>query len=207
MFQLLTCSLQDFLPSLRRHLCTRLTGQPEESLSEDCTDYLDIKDDRLLAHKVVCFNYPTYNMRCAQDSVNPRTHPDIMLLAQDTNTDNHPYWYARVTGVYHTIARYTHPGTSDHFWRCIDVLWVRWFARDTSYATGFHHCRLPRLSFVTSDYPDFMAFGFLDPATVLRAAYIVPNFASGTTADLLPSNSIARKNGEDDDYNYYYVGM
>ncbi|KAI0758558.1 hypothetical protein BD413DRAFT_488638, partial [Trametes elegans] len=196
----------DFLPSLRRHLASRLTGQTEEIVSADCIDHLDIKDNRLYSHKVVQFNYPTYDMRRAQDTVNPRTHPDVMLLAQDDDGE-HPYWYARVVGVYHTIARYTGPGSSGCPWRQVDLLWVCWFARDTTYPSGIHQRRLPRVSFVTPDYDDFMAFSFVDPASVLRAAYIIPAFASGTTSETLPSHSVARKNGEDEDYNFYHVCM
>ncbi|KAI0263908.1 hypothetical protein BC834DRAFT_970987 [Gloeopeniophorella convolvens] len=40
-------------------------------------------------------NYTTYDMRRAQDTINPRTHADIMVLVhEDDAEDLHPYWYA-----------------------------------------------------------------------------------------------------------------
>ena len=54
-------------------------------------------------HRVLRVNYTTYDMRRDQDSLNPQSHPDIMLLShEDKNDDNwHPYWYARVIGIFH----------------------------------------------------------------------------------------------------------
>lgn len=170
-------------------------------------DSLDIKDDRIYSHKVIRFNYPTYDMRRAQDCVNPRTHADIALLAQDDITDDHPYWYARVIGIYHALVRYKGPQSKTREWRRVDFLWVRWYKRDGSYLSGFQHRRLPRLEFVGADDPDIDAFGFVDPTDVLRGAYILPCFVSGTTVDHLPSDSIARQDGEEEDYVYYYVCM
>ena len=44
-------------------------------------------------------NYTTYDMRRDQDSLNPRTQADVMLLAHEdlTARNSHPYWYARMT--------------------------------------------------------------------------------------------------------------
>jgi hypothetical protein len=49
-------------------------------------------------------------MRRAQDSVNPRTHPDIMVHAhedEEGDDDPHPYWYARVQGGAKKKEKYT----------------------------------------------------------------------------------------------------
>ncbi|EIW63728.1 uncharacterized protein TRAVEDRAFT_110907, partial [Trametes versicolor FP-101664 SS1] len=200
-------ALKDFLPSLRRHILARLTGKDENSIPDAWTNSLDIKDDRIYSHKVVCFNYPTYDMRRAQDSLNPRTHADIILLAEDNHTDDFPYWYARVVGVYHANVRFRGPGSTSRAWRQMDFLWVRWFARDPTYSAGFQHRQIPRLAFVADDDPDLNAFGFVDPADVLRGAHIMPSFDSGTTDDYLPSDSVARQNSEDEDYVYYFVSM
>lgn len=95
---------------MRWHILARLTGKDENSIPTAWTNSLDIKDDCIYSHKVVRFNYPTYNMRRAQDSLNPRTHADIILLAEDDHTDDFPYWFARVVGVYHANIRFTSPG-------------------------------------------------------------------------------------------------
>ncbi|KAL1937168.1 hypothetical protein VTO73DRAFT_14510 [Trametes versicolor] len=200
-------ALKDFLPSLRRHILARLTGKDENSIPAAWTNSLDIKDDRIYSHKVVRFNYPTYDMRRAQDSLNPRTHADIILLAEDDHTDDFPYWYARVVGVYHANVRFTGPGSTSRAWRRMDFLWVRWFAHDPTYSAGFQHRQIPRLAFVANDDPDLNAFGFVDPADVLRGAHIMPSFDSGTTDDYLPSDSVARQHSQDEDYVYYFVSM
>ncbi|KAI0326965.1 hypothetical protein GY45DRAFT_1257909 [Cubamyces sp. BRFM 1775] len=179
-------------------------GDPAVEVHE-WTDNLSIKDDRLYTHNVINFNYPTYDMRRAQDSVNPKTHADIMVLADD-HSDEHPYWYARVIGVYHAQVRYTGPRCKDREWHRLDILRVRWFLRDKTSLCGFQHRRLPRLSFVDLEHPTATAFGFIDPASVLRAAYIMPAFHFGTTSDLLPPDSIGRLVG-DEDYVYYYACM
>ncbi|KAE9392204.1 hypothetical protein BT96DRAFT_776302, partial [Gymnopus androsaceus JB14] len=49
-------------------------------------------------------------------------------------------------------------------------------------------------------------FGFIDPASVIHAAHLIPNTASGTTSDALPAQSIARRPDEDDeDWEWYNV--
>jgi hypothetical protein len=47
--------------------------------------------------------YTTYDMKREYDAINPRTHADIMVLSGETNP-RHPYWYARVLGIYHMDA-------------------------------------------------------------------------------------------------------
>ncbi|TFY55312.1 hypothetical protein EVJ58_g8328 [Rhodofomes roseus] len=133
-----------------------------------------------------------------------------MLVApyeDDNNPDanTHPYWYARVLGIFHVNIK--HRGLlskSKHVQR-MDVLWIRWLGRDLTAPGGFETYRLHRLGFVDSDSPN--AFGFLDPAQVLRACHLIPGFAYGKTTEYLP-RSIARQPDEDNkDYVYYYVGM
>ena len=172
--------------------------------------------DRLYKHHTVRINYTTYDLRRNQDSINPRTHPDIMLLAPDAHNEVHPYWYARVIGVFHVNARYD--GAS--FQRCsggrVDVLWVRWYEFDSGYKSGWKHKRLPRLQFSDSTNPD--AFGFVDPQAVLRGGHLLPAFAHGRTDEYLIPDSMARQfqvivgardefQVEREDWKYYYAGM
>ncbi|CDO74221.1 hypothetical protein BN946_scf184718.g5 [Trametes cinnabarina] len=174
----------DFLLLLRHHLVSRLTGNHEALIPDEWKDHLDIKDDRAYEHKVISFNYSTCDMGRAQDSVNPRTHPDVMLLS-DTD-DDHPYWYARAVGVYHVNVCYRGPEALSHnTWTRIDFLWVRWSALDASYPSGFHHRRLPRLSSVSPDDPDTPAFSFLDPITVVRCPDNPYRLVSGANCRLM----------------------
>ena len=71
----------------------------------------------------------------------------------------------------------------------MDLLWVRWFGRELGYASGWDTRRLHRLGFIPHDQPD--AFGFLDPADVIRGIHLIPAFA----------------HGHDEEWVYYYVNM
>ena len=157
-------------------------------------------------HKVLRVNYTRYDMRHDQDSVNPRTHPDIMMLAPDDAT--HPYLYARVIGMFHVMAYRTGDdleGNDDTEPELIHVLWVRWFDLDPHAPGGFKARRLPRLRWASLDDD---AFGFLSPSQVLRAMHLMPAFAHGQSDRALPGFSVARRDDEDDtDWDYHYVGM
>ncbi|KAG1823079.1 hypothetical protein DFJ58DRAFT_738932 [Suillus subalutaceus] len=109
---------KNFLPCLKDHLLGHLSG-------------LDYDGDE--TSFMLRVNYTTYDLRRAQDSLNPRTHADIMVLARDQE-DSHPYWYARVIGVFHVNTRYMRPGAHPSIKR-VDFLWVRWFARDITAPT------------------------------------------------------------------------
>ncbi|KAI0366150.1 hypothetical protein BV20DRAFT_1038521 [Pilatotrama ljubarskyi] len=181
----------------------------------DLVDDLEIRNDRLYRHRVIRFNYTTYDMRRDQDSVNPRTHPDIMLLAADPDSGPcdgaSPYIYARVVGIFHVYARYRGPGSTPatRNWQPVELLWVRWFESDTDYPSGFAQRRLPRLRFVDAHDPDTVAFDFVNPAEVLRAAYILPSFSHGLTSRYLDyAGSVGRhETHPDEDYLFYYVGI
>ncbi len=143
-------------------------------------------------------------MRRDQDSLNPRTQADVMILAHEemATHDSHPYWYARIIGLFHVYV--AHAGDA-HGEQRIDFLWVRWLGRDLSHKSGFKARRLPRVGFVPATDPE--AFGFLDPGDVLRAVHLIPAFAHGLTSEML-GPSIARRPSEDDeDWQYYYVNV
>jgi hypothetical protein len=149
-------------------------------------------------------------MQRCQDSINPRTHADVMVLSHEDEEDEskqHPYWYARVIGVFHTQIRQIIPGSRLTAPERVDFLWVRWFGRDLSTSTGWKAKRLHRLGFVPNDGTDSGAFGFLNPKDVIRAVHLIPTFAYGRTSDLL-GQSIARQPAEEhEDWVYYYTNM
>ena len=157
-------------------------------------------------HKVLRINYTRYDMRRDQDSINPRTHPNIMMLAP--GDAKHPYLYARVIGIFHVQsyrAGNDLEGKDDTEPEPVHVLWVRWFDIDPLAPGGFRACRLPRLKWASLDDE---AFGFISPAQVLRAAHLMPAFAHGQSDRALPGYSVACRENEDDiDWNYHYVGM
>ncbi|EMD37183.1 hypothetical protein CERSUDRAFT_50942, partial [Gelatoporia subvermispora B] len=202
----------DFVPKLTDHLISRLRGIPydgdKEVYSNEDRLKIRFKKNRLYQHKKMRVNYTTYDMRRAQDSINPRTHGDVMLLScedQEEVSDPHPYWYARVVGIYHVdVCEEVAPRQwSDS--QQMDFVLVRWFGRDLKRAGGFSARRLPRVGFMHGDDPG--AFGFLDPKLIIRNAHIILGFA-GRRTDELMGPSIARQSIEnDEDWDYYCVNM
>lgn len=147
--------------------------------------------------------YTTYDLRREYDTINPRTHADVMVLSGEL-MPSHPYWYARVLGIYHMETWLTNGGqpAKQH----LEVLWVRWLAPLRNHRSGMTCARLPKVAFVDESDPD--AFGFLDPSQVIRGAHLIPAFASERgISSLRHGKSLARPRGELDDWEEYYVGM
>ncbi|GJE96476.1 hypothetical protein PsYK624_126730 [Phanerochaete sordida] len=211
-------AFQDWTPQLYSHLIGRLTNRPFDGEEKVCTDAevlgLHIWGDTMYFHKTMRVNYTTYDMRRDQDTVNPRTHPDIMVLGHDEDDDPHPhpYWYARVLTMFHVRARYVPRGAPVNHgipYQDVEVLYVRWSGRDTSVQGGFGSRRLHLVGFVESSLPD--AFGFMDPKEVIRGAHLVPAFRFGRTTELLGPSAAryidpeAPPETKDEDWRFYYV--
>ncbi|KAH9953049.1 hypothetical protein BGW80DRAFT_1185385 [Lactifluus volemus] len=129
-----------------------------------------------------------------------------MVIAHEDQDNSHPYWYARVIGIFNADICYRDPESGNVDTQHMDFLWVRWFGRDPTYRSGIDARRLPRIGFVPND--DDFAFGFLSPEVVLRAVHLIPGFAHEKTQDLLPNESIARQPSENNlDWRYYYVNI
>jgi hypothetical protein len=133
-----------------------------------------IDNNIIYRHKVLRVNYTTYDMRRAQDSLNPRVsgHADIMVLSPENEEDNkepHPYWYARILGIFHANIRYIGPNSISQEPVRMEFLFVRWFGRDPTLRPGWKSRRLFRLGFVPGN--DGSAFGFLDPNQVIFISF------------------------------------
>lgn len=194
------------MPRLKDHLLGRILGYAfdgdETEFSDAQRSSIQLVNNRIYRHKVLRVNYTSYDMRRCQDSLNPHTHSNIMVLSQEDETGLHPYWYARIIGIFH--ARILHYGTSSDPVD-MDFLWVRWYGRDLSHKSGWKAKHLPRVGFVDSEDP--LAFGFLDPSLIIRGSHIIPSFDHGHTDLLLPP-SIARTLSEkDSDWRMLYINM
>jgi hypothetical protein len=141
-----------------------------------------------------------------------------MVLAHETtqSADDtpHPYWYARVIGIYHAEVRLNRPQAQNQKTQDLYFLWVRWFGQDPDYRGGWKRGRLERVGFV----PDILtnssdstqgsgAFGFINPADVIRGVHLIPGFLHGKTSDLLGPSLVRPDKDENQDWRYYYVNM
>jgi hypothetical protein len=167
--------------------------------SDEERDNLTFVGNRLYKHDVLRINYTTYDLRCAQDSINIRTHPYIMTLGheeEEEDTKWHPYWYAKVLGIFHVNVRRSGCMETER----MEFLWIHWFGRDPDHEGGFETCRLHRIGLTDSQEP--ISYGFLDPHDVIRSVHLIPAFS------LNQANQEA--DDEDDDTaspDFYYVSM
>ncbi|KAL6302526.1 hypothetical protein BKA93DRAFT_712337, partial [Sparassis latifolia] len=162
-----------------------------------------IKDDRIYDHRTLQLNYMTYDVQHEQDTINPSTdHRDVMVLANDDDPHAHPFWYARVLGIYHVNAVDLSPN-SQAVPQHVEFLFVQWFGINPDWSGGWAARQLDRIGFVP--VTDDEAFGFISPAHVLRACHLIPAFAEGRTRNLLTTSCIARWEAESDDWEHFYV--
>lgn len=82
-------------------------------------------------HCITRFNYTSYDIRRAQDTVNARTsHCNVMVLADDDGDESPSsgpashFLYARVLGTYHVNVIYVGPGSVDFTAHRLEFLWV-----------------------------------------------------------------------------------
>ena len=127
-----------------------------------------------------------------------------MVLRPGDTPSEHPFWYARVLGIYHVNVVYTGAGAIDYYPRRMDFLWVRWYQclNDISLTAGWTAGSLDRVHFPPMNHED--SFGFIDPADVIRGSHIIPSFASGKLhSDGAGISCCAHDSG---DWRTYYVG-
>jgi len=159
-------------------------------------------------HNIMKVNYTTYDVRRAEDVINPNTdHKDIMLLSADSSDphySNHQYIYARVLGIYHVNIIYARTGQSDYRPQRMEFLWVRWFANidDEPVERSWSHQKLDCMQLLPVNHPG--SFGFVDPADVLRGSHIMPRFFMGKCHVDGRGISVCARDSED--WRQYYVG-
>jgi hypothetical protein len=125
----------------------------------------------------------------------------------ESNPAAHPFWYGAVIGIFHADVQHLGAHSHDLSWKPMNFLWVRWLGVVPGHSFGRKQAKLPQVGFV-EDLDDY-AFGFLDPALVIRGCHLIPAFAEGRTTDLLSTHgpSEARPTGQADDWINYYVNM
>ncbi|KAJ8088296.1 hypothetical protein PM082_022368 [Marasmius tenuissimus] len=188
-----------FLPKLKHHLLAIILDRRDATFSEDECASLEILNDHLYQHKVMDIEYTSYDMRQCQDTINVRTHSDVMVLANEKDPDAHVYWYARVIGIFHARVSYR------RMLMDIPFLWVRWLGLDTDRPFGPTSKRLPKVGYMLSDDPN--AISFLNPGFVLCAVHLIPAFSLGRRMDLLAPSIARRPEEKDADWHRYCVNI
>ena len=97
----------------------------------------------------------------------------------------HPYRFGRIIGIFHVLVYQDGPLPVP---QRLEFSFVRWFQQDPSTPFSWKKRRLPRLEFVPCDHAN--AFGFLDPAEIIRGAHLIPAFAHGKTDRPSPWNEV-----------------
>ena len=196
---------QEFVPRLKDHLLSRLLNDEydgnEQVFTSEERNTVHFMNNLNRVFQLKCFqlNYTTYDIRHEQDMLRPGHGAFIMMLSQEDGPDAHPFWYAQVLSTFFIAVN--HRGVD----KMMEILWVRWFGVMPGHKWGIKKAHLPQIGFVP-DSPG--AFRFLDPMLVLCACHLIPAFAEGCTDSLLPhSPSVARENGDLDDWKAYYVNM
>ncbi|KIJ11397.1 hypothetical protein PAXINDRAFT_84552, partial [Paxillus involutus ATCC 200175] len=121
----------DFIPRLKNHLLAQLhglvyDGDKYDFSDEDCKCVV-ITNNKMYHHSMFHVNYTTYDLWHEQDTVNPLTPTDVMVLSHK-DEQTHPYWYVRVIQVFHVMVKYW-KDTYLPFCEptCMNVFFVRWF--------------------------------------------------------------------------------
>jgi hypothetical protein len=170
-------------------------------------EFVFFNHDSIYQHKVIRFNFTTYDIRRGTDIVKPGgSRCNIMLLADSTNgsspSDSHPFLYASVLGAYHANVIYTGPGMRDYKARPLHFLWVRWYEVADNGSLGWKDSTLDSVRFPPMH--DDNSFGFVDPDDVLRGCHILPAFGKGKREETKVNVSRCAKDSKD--YQLYYVG-
>ncbi len=116
---------------MKDHLLGRLLGRtydgdtdmaftPEEHLT------VRLRNDMIFRVHTARINYTTYDMRRAYDTINPCTHPFVIMASPETAPGSHPFWYAAVLGVFYANVQHVGKDSRDYKIRRMEFLWVRW---------------------------------------------------------------------------------
>ncbi len=171
----------------------------------DCQTLI-ITGEHIYEHKVLWINYTSYDLHHKQDIINPQTSSDVMMFTPKDKHEAHPYWYARVIGIYHVLVHDKNNSNNANVSKQIDFLWVQWYGFDREYRSGFRTKQLHQVGFLNAE--EGGTFGFIDPNDVLCSVHLLLTFVLDTTNVFLEGPSITRCLDEgDEDYERYYVNL
>ncbi|KAG8971132.1 hypothetical protein FRC05_011501 [Tulasnella sp. 425] len=177
-------AFQNLIPALKDHILGRLIKRPfdggEGDFSDEDRNHVVIVNNLLYQHSKMRINYTTYNIQRDQDIINPSIPSRSFVMVKAPETEKTCFWYAQVLGIYHVQVIHQPLGTRSP--QTLEVLWIRWLGEDLEYSGGLASRQLERVGYVPEGDG---AFGFLDPAVVIRGAHLIPSFFFEKTTDLL----------------------
>ena len=164
---------------------------------------VQILDNCIYSSKVLQVNFTSYDICREQDSMNPQTNCNVMVLSPESGEDVHPFWYAQVLGVFHGWVLHTDPAAANKSVHKIEFLWVHWLRLIPDRCFGFRQARLPKVGFLP--HTDSLMFGFLDHSLVLWGCHLIPAFADRKTSDLLPVMCSATRSPNEHEVAFYVM--
>lgn len=178
--------------------------QPElallPSLSRKQRMSILFKDNCLYKHATACVHFTMYDLRRDQDIINPSSDKNAIMIYSPDQPYNHPWSYACVLGIFHTMVRIgIGPDTKTPF------LWVRYFKTDRAGSAAAKHLERVQYVCVAQDGPP--AFGFVNPADVIRGLHLLPDFEHRFTHDYLNRKPSFAYNTKKGDRRFYKVGQ
>jgi len=96
-----------------------------------------------------------------------------MVKSPEPVVDAHPFWYARVLGIFH--ARVLHTGCAARIapYSIWNFFGVRWYGIQPGHRYGFKVARLPKVGFVEEEDDQLLASR---PSLCCAVAILVPAF-------------------------------
>ncbi|KAG6851969.1 hypothetical protein C0991_004541 [Blastosporella zonata] len=85
-------------------------------------------NNKIYQHKCLRINYTSYDCQQAQDTLNPQTHANAMVLSHKTVGDDgktpFPYWFCRIIGIFHAMIQHIGPESKSPDPYLVEFLWV-----------------------------------------------------------------------------------
>ncbi|KAL1749844.1 hypothetical protein FB107DRAFT_252548 [Schizophyllum commune] len=189
-----------FIDNLKDHLLGRCLHREFDGDDYDFSDEdrstIQIKDDTIYWSQIPRANYTTYDVRRDYDCISARRQDFLMTRSPEESADAHPYWYAQVLGVYRADVRHTGLLSRDIRYHQMDFLFVRWLGSEAGYRWGRRFAHLPKVGYVVEAQPDAFRFS------------TQPFFVDGRGVPCLRrGSSLARADGQDDDWINHYVNI
>ncbi|TEB31567.1 hypothetical protein FA13DRAFT_1590707, partial [Coprinellus micaceus] len=201
--------VEDAIPKMKHHLLPRILHRLGYDSADDIAkcDWknVSLEESRLFSHKLLRINYTTYDVRREQDVIHLDTPQCNVLLLNSAVRDprggpKHPYIYARVIGIFHANVSYIGQlpnGSFSYTPHRIDFCWAHWYW----FNEASEEFALDRVSPYPLDRPE--ALSFFDPADILRAVHLIPQFSLKLMDKKVPVKS--RWDSKHDLWNTYFI--